>query len=172
MILTGAPGAGLWGAPLPRVGLDLLFTVAGYKLIRRYERAGAIRPYLAQCALRLLPGLAASVLVTTFIIGPLATKLSLRFYFLNGMTARYLLKHYPVAALLAAPRLRGPAMVWRREPLAVGARAGRAVHRAGPRPWPAISAVAALLCAAASICLLLFGAGLPKSSSASALRAP
>jgi peptidoglycan/LPS O-acetylase OafA/YrhL len=162
LILTGAPGAGLWGAPLPRVGLDLLFTVAGYKLVRRYERAGAIRPYLAQCALRLLPGLAASVLVTTFIIGPLATKLSLRFYFLNGMTARYLLNiillpHFWLPRVFEGQQWSGAVnpLLW---VLAPGALCIALV----PALRPAISAVAALLCAAASICLLLFGAGLPQ----------
>lgn len=90
LVLTGAPGSGLWGAPLPRVGLDLLFTIAGYLAIGSRDRAAGIAPFLAGRAGRLFPGLIVCVLVTVFVIGPLATRLPLRAYLLDGMTRHYL----------------------------------------------------------------------------------
>ena len=89
LILTSAPPSGLWGAPMPRIGLDILFAAMGYLATLNWQRHG-LSAYAALGARRLLPALAVCVLVTVFVIGPLSTTLSLRFYFLNGMTLRYL----------------------------------------------------------------------------------
>ena len=90
MVLTSVPASGLWGAPFARIGVDLLFSISGYLSICGWGRAGGLRPYLARRALRVMPGLAACVLVTVFIIGPLATTLPLRSYFLSAATRGYL----------------------------------------------------------------------------------
>ena len=90
LILTSAPPSGLWGAPMQRVGLDILFAVIGYGATGSWRRHGRFPAYVIGGLLRILPALAACVVVTIFIIGPLATQLSLRFYFLNRMTIRYL----------------------------------------------------------------------------------
>lgn len=90
LVLTSAPPSALWGAPLPRIGLDLLFAIAGYRAAESWQRIGRPAPYLARRALRVFPALIACVLFTVFVVGPLATKLPLRSYFLYGMTRRYL----------------------------------------------------------------------------------
>lgn len=90
LVLTSAPPAGLWGAPVARIGLDLLFATAGFLGTDSWIRCGRTATYLAHRAVRVFPGLLCCVLLTVCLIGPLATKLSLRFYFLNRMTLRYL----------------------------------------------------------------------------------
>ena len=90
LVLTSAPPSALWGAPLPRIGLDLLFSIAGFLATQSWNRRRQIAPYAARRLLRVFPALIVCVLVTVFVIGPLATRLSLRAYFLDGMTRRYL----------------------------------------------------------------------------------
>lgn len=89
-VLTGGPGPGLWGAPFARIGLDLLFAISGYLVTGSWERAPRLPRFLLRRALRVFPGLAACVLVTVLVMGPLATSLTLRQYALNGLTLRYL----------------------------------------------------------------------------------
>jgi len=90
LVLTGAPGSGLWGAPFPRVGLDIFFAISGYLVTGSWERTPRLGPFLARRALRIFPGLTACVLATVFVIGPLATSLPLRAYLLNDLTRHYL----------------------------------------------------------------------------------
>ena len=45
--------------------------------------------FAARRASRLLPGLVVTLLLTVLVIGPVATKLSMRQYFLNGQTVQY-----------------------------------------------------------------------------------
>ena len=90
LVLTGAPASGLWGAPFPRIGLDLLFAVSGYLAAGSWDRLPRLAPYLTKRALRLFPGLAACVLATILVIGPLATRLSLKDYLLDAHTRQYL----------------------------------------------------------------------------------
>lgn len=90
LVLTSAAPSALWGAPLPRIGLDMLFAIVGYGAAEAWLRSGRVAPYLARWAVRAFPALVVCVLVTVFVIGPLATKLPLRAYLLDGMTRRYL----------------------------------------------------------------------------------
>ncbi|WP_428487091.1 acyltransferase family protein [Rhodopila sp.] len=88
-ILTGALAPGLWGEPFFLIGLHLLFAISGFLLADSWQRDPDWCRYAIRRALRLLPGLFAAVLLTVLVIGPLATRLSLRFYLLNGQTFRY-----------------------------------------------------------------------------------
>lgn len=89
-ILTGGPAPGLWSEPFAFVGQHLLFAISGFLLAGSWQRDAGWRRYIVRRALRLLPGLTVCVLFTVLVIGPLATRLSLRFYLLNGQTFRYL----------------------------------------------------------------------------------
>jgi len=161
LILTGAPAAGLWGAPLPRVGLDLLFATGGFLLARAWIGTGSLSAYCRGCALRLFPGLAASVLVTVFIIGPLATKLSIRFYFLNGLTVRYLLNialfpHYWLPRVFEGQQWAGAVngVLW---VLPAGALCVLLV----PALRPGAALLVAVLSACGAVALTILGAGGP-----------
>jgi len=90
MILTGAPPSGLWGAPLSRFGLDMLFAISGFTLAGSWLRQPRLLAFAQARLRRLLPGLAVCVLVTVAVIGALATHLTLKQYAFNIMTIRYL----------------------------------------------------------------------------------
>ena len=89
-VLSGGPGPGLWGAPFARIGVDLLFAISGFLAVESWERAPVLDRFVVRRFLRIFPGLIACVLATLFVIGPLATSLSLRFYLLNKLTLKYL----------------------------------------------------------------------------------
>ncbi len=91
LVLTGGSPPGIWGAPLPRIGLDLLFAVAGYLAADSLARAASPARFILGRVRRVVPALAASTLLTAVAIGPLATTLPLRDYFLASSTRRYLL---------------------------------------------------------------------------------
>ena len=103
-ILTGGPPSGLWGAPLPRFGLDLLFAMSGYLIAGSWIRRPQLLPFLIARARRVWPGLAGCVVVTILVIGAMATHLPLRQYAANGMTLRYL-KNIVLIEQLWLPRV-------------------------------------------------------------------
>jgi peptidoglycan/LPS O-acetylase OafA/YrhL len=89
-VLTGSLAPGLWGEPFAVVGLHLLFASSGFLLADSWQRCPNWRRYAVRRAWRTLPALAAAVLFTVLVIGPLASRLSLRLYLLNGQTRRYI----------------------------------------------------------------------------------
>jgi len=97
LILTGGPVPGIWGAPLPRIGLDVLFAIAGFLAAENAARGGFVR----RRALRVFPALVVSVVLTAFLLGPFATTLPVREYLLATGTRTYLLN----AVLLPHPFL-------------------------------------------------------------------
>ena len=88
--LTGGIGPGLWGVPFARVGLDVFFSISGYLVTASWERAPHLPTFLLKRALRLLPGLAVCVLLTAFVMGPLATTKPPHQYFADPNTYKYL----------------------------------------------------------------------------------
>ncbi len=100
LILTGGAVPGIWGAPLPRIGLDVLFAISGYLAAESAGRHGPGAFAIAR-VWRVFPALAVSVAVTAFVVGPLATTLPLREYLLSTGTRTYLLN----AVLLPHPLL-------------------------------------------------------------------
>ncbi len=89
-VLSGAPGAGLWGVPFARVGLDVFFSVSGYLVTASWERTPRLGSFLSKRALRIFPGLIACVLVTMLVLGPLLTSLPAWEYLTSPQTAGYL----------------------------------------------------------------------------------
>jgi peptidoglycan/LPS O-acetylase OafA/YrhL len=90
MDLTGGVEPGLWGVPIGRIGLDLFFSISGYLVTTSWERDPRLLPFLARRCLRIFPGLAVCVLLTTFVLGPAVTRLPVSAYFAEPGTWAYL----------------------------------------------------------------------------------
>jgi peptidoglycan/LPS O-acetylase OafA/YrhL len=81
----------LWNFPVSRIGLDIFFCISGYLIYDSWVRDPHLGRYLTKRALRIFPALIVCVLVSIFIIGPIATVLPLSRYFTHHMTWDYLL---------------------------------------------------------------------------------
>lgn len=90
LVLTGGVPPGLWGAPLPRIGLDLLFAIGGFLAVASVACSATPLTFMLGRLRRVFPALATSVVVTALVIGPLATTLPRRAYLLAVETRRYL----------------------------------------------------------------------------------
>lgn len=90
LVLTGGVPPGVWGAPLPRIGLDLLFAISGYLATESAGRSPSAVGFVVGRVRRVFPALALSVLLTAVVIGPLATTLPPRAYLLAIETRHYL----------------------------------------------------------------------------------
>lgn len=101
LVLTGGVVPGIWGAPLPRIGLDVLFAIGGYLAAQSAGRNAGLGGFVLGRVLRVVPALAVSVAATAFVLGPFATTLPLREYLLATGTRTYLLN----AVLLPHPFL-------------------------------------------------------------------
>jgi len=88
--LSGAGGAGLWGVPFARIGLDVFFAISGYLVTGSWERAPRLGRFLANRSLRIFPGLIACVLLSALVLGPLVTTLPAADYLSDGRTWGYL----------------------------------------------------------------------------------
>ena len=81
----------LWNFPVSRIGLDIFFCISGYLIYDSWLRDPSLGRYLSKRALRIFPALIVCVLVSIFIIGPMATVLPLSKYFRHHLTWDYLL---------------------------------------------------------------------------------
>lgn len=88
--LTGGVPPGLWGVPFARVGVDVFFSISGFLVTRSWERTPDLGAFARKRARRILPGLVACVLLSIFVLGPVATRLTAADYFASGATWRYL----------------------------------------------------------------------------------
>jgi peptidoglycan/LPS O-acetylase OafA/YrhL len=168
LVLTSAPASGLWGAPFPRIGLDILFAISGYLVTGSWERTPRIGPFLAKRALRIFPGLVACVLATILVVGPLATRLPLRAYLLNDLTRRYLGNIVLYQQLWLPGVFEGQQwvgtvnpMLWTLVPGVLCVLSVPAFALLHPRPRALAVAACAALCAAASLALPATGPTLP-----------
>jgi len=89
-ILSTNTGPGFWGVPFARIGLDIFFSISGYMVTGSWLRTADLRSFLAKRALRILPGLTACVLFTTFVLGARLTRLPLSEYLTSQSTFKYL----------------------------------------------------------------------------------
>ncbi len=89
--LTGLPepeflGISTWGG----LGVAIFFSLSGYLVSASWQRDPHLGRYLVRRALRLMPGLAGVVLLSTLILGPLMSSLTLVEYFSHPETWHYL----------------------------------------------------------------------------------
>src|SRR5262245_17166512 len=71
------------------IGLDVFFVTSGYLVMQSFMRRDDLRYFVAARVLRIFPGLFVSLLVSAFVIGPLATTLPLGQYLRDGATWSY-----------------------------------------------------------------------------------
>lgn len=83
--------------PTAHMGVCIFFTISGYLIAKSLHSSTTITNYLWKRLLRLLPGLIVACLITVFIVGPIATELSLQDYFSQRATYRYfkIIKLFP-----------------------------------------------------------------------------
>lgn len=91
-LLTGAVSPWLWGAPFWRIGLDLLFAVAGFALARAWFDPGtpARRRAAAARGAGLYAAFAACIVGSVVVVGLLATPVRLHHYLRSPVTRLYL----------------------------------------------------------------------------------
>jgi peptidoglycan/LPS O-acetylase OafA/YrhL len=72
------------------LALDVFFVLSGYLVAGSWTRGGGAADFVAKRAARILPALWMVVLASVFVLGPLATTLSLRGYFADPQSFGYL----------------------------------------------------------------------------------
>lgn len=90
---------------LGRIAVAVFFLVSGLLVTRSLDRSRSVVVFARARALRILPGLAAAVLLTAFALGPVVTTLPLAEYLTDPEVPAYALKN--ATAVLQAPRLPG-----------------------------------------------------------------
>lgn len=88
------PVTWLNGETLGTVGVSLFFGISGFLVARSWTSAPRLPVYGVKRALRLLPALYVLILLTAFVLGPLATTLSLGTYLTDAGTYTYVLKNF------------------------------------------------------------------------------
>lgn len=90
-VLTGAGATPrIGGIPLHTLGVCIFFALSGYLIAGSWQRSPSAGRYLAHRVLRIFPALIVVVLLTVFMLGPVATTLTARDYFASATTWRYL----------------------------------------------------------------------------------
>ncbi len=72
------------------IAVNLFFVMSGFLIAASWQNSRSAADFALKRALRIFPALSASVLLTVFIVGPVATQLSLKDYLLDSQTLRYL----------------------------------------------------------------------------------
>lgn len=72
------------------IAVFIFFIVSGYLITRSYDKSKNLLKFFKARMLRIIPGLIVVVLITTFLLGPIITELSLMQYFSSKETYRYL----------------------------------------------------------------------------------
>ncbi len=92
--------------PVIAIILPMFFALSGFLVAGSLERCRTLAGFLALRVLRLIPALAAEVLLSALLVGPLVTELPLRSYFANGAFTSYFLNilgdiHYILPGVFA-----------------------------------------------------------------------
>ncbi|MEA2484076.1 MAG: hypothetical protein QOC55_2023 [Thermoleophilaceae bacterium] len=90
--LTGRPYQvpGLLGYPISTFGVVIFFSISGYLITRSWDSKRDLVSYSTARLLRIIPALAVTVLLSTFVIGPLVTTYRTGRYFADPLTWTYL----------------------------------------------------------------------------------
>jgi peptidoglycan/LPS O-acetylase OafA/YrhL len=99
--LTGEIGPAFAGVNVATTGVKIFFVVSGYLVAQSWLRDPHSGRFLRRRLLRIVPGLAAVVLLTAFVLGPMMSSLSVSAYFSDPRTWTYLanLAFYPADEL-------------------------------------------------------------------------
>ncbi|WP_343883858.1 acyltransferase [Rhodanobacter caeni] len=100
--LSAHPDDAILGNAVQSVAVKIFFVVSGFLVARSWESDPHPGRYLMRRGLRLLPGLALVLLLTTVVLGPIFTTLPVPAYFGHGGTWRYFVYNmvlYPIYSL-------------------------------------------------------------------------
>lgn len=75
---------------LGHIAVAVFFIISGFLVSQSYERSSSIMSFTKARILRIFPGLLTVLLLSSFVLGPVATTLPLNEYFKNGQTYQYL----------------------------------------------------------------------------------
>lgn len=90
MALSGAPTYGFASESISTLGVDMFFAISGYMITGSWIRDPSVVRFVWRRVRRIVPALAFVVLLSTFVLGPLVTTLSLHDYLVHPATLRYL----------------------------------------------------------------------------------
>ena len=82
-ILLGQPGVTVMGVSVGSIAVNIFFILSGYLIASSWTHSTSFKSYIVRRAARIFPALIVVVLVTTFVIGPLFTSLTLDDYFFS-----------------------------------------------------------------------------------------
>lgn len=85
---------------LGELGVSIFFVISGFLVTASWRRLPDLSGFLAARVLRILPGLAVALVITAFVLGPLASALPARAYFGDAAPWIYVLRNlllYPVS---------------------------------------------------------------------------
>ena len=88
--LTGAFPPGLLGNPIGTVGVKIFFVTSGYLVTQSWLADPRLSAFAMRRALRIMPALIFVVLVTSLMLGPFFSSLSLKSYFHSSSTWFYM----------------------------------------------------------------------------------
>ncbi len=99
--LTGEEGTAFAYSGLATTGVKIFFVISGYLVAASWLRDPHLGRFLQRRFLRIMPGLAAVVVLTAFVFGPVLTSLPLGVYFADPRTWFYLtnIAFYPADQL-------------------------------------------------------------------------
>ncbi len=99
--LVGAPVPQLFGQEVSTIAVKVFFVLSGYLITKSFVRDENYFRYAIRRIFRIFPGLIFIVLFCIFILGPIASTLSVSDYFQNENTWRYLRNCllYPIYSL-------------------------------------------------------------------------
>lgn len=72
-----------WHLLIGQFGLATLLVISGYLITQSWERKPDVKKFFWKRALRIIPGMIASIIFVILIIGPIATDLNIHEYFTN-----------------------------------------------------------------------------------------
>lgn len=99
--IMGLPVHTIYGQAVSSIAVKMLFILSGYLIMKSLINDSHFGRYMLRRSFRIFPGLIGVVLFAVFIVGPVATSLSLKEYFLSYGTWVYLrnIVLYPIYSL-------------------------------------------------------------------------
>lgn len=89
VIISGEPSILIGSVPLQTIGVILFFAISGFLITHSWLSDSNPTRFIARRSLRIFPGLIATVVLTAFVIGPIASTEGLTSYFRHGWTYGY-----------------------------------------------------------------------------------
>lgn len=96
--LTGHVSPGMLSNGVQTIGVKIFFIISGYLVHRSWDKDPNIIRYCQKRALRIMPGLVCLIGLTTLLLGPAVTTVSMKAYFSSGSTWFYFwnIAFYPI----------------------------------------------------------------------------